>query len=350
MEVLFYSIIESEWLHMGGSMIPQGYSSKLSLLETQTAIKKIKDFFENRLADRLSLIRVSAPLMVFPESGLNDELSGTERRVAFDLSDRKTSVEIVQSLAKWKRYALHQYGFDRNTGLYTDMNAIRRDETTDNIHSIYVDQWDWERILCPGERNLETLKRIVREIYRVFLDTELYLEKLYPFICNPLPDEIFFITTEELLKLYPDKDAKERELAITHEFGAVFLMQIGGALTNGLSHDQRAADYDDWKLNGDLLFYFPTLDIALEMSSMGIRVDKESLLWQLSVKKQEEKQNLFYHQAVVQGSLPSTVGGGIGQSRMCMYFLQKAHIGEVQVGIWPEETREQCRRLGVRLL
>lgn len=331
-------------------IIPKDYTSKLSLLETQIAIKKIKDCFESELAKNLSLIRVSAPLMVRPESGLNDDLNGIERAVKFDMLETRYDVEIVQSLAKWKRNALGKYRFDAYTGLYTDMNAIRRDEDLDNIHSIYVDQWDWEKIIKKEDRNTDTLKDIVRKIYKAFISTEKYLESLYPFIKNELPEDIYFITSEELLQRYPDKTPKEREYAITKEQKAVFLMQVGGKLSDGTVHDGRAADYDDWSLNGDILFYFQTLDIALELSSMGIRVDRDSLLSQLEERKQMHKCEFPFHKEILAENLPFTVGGGIGQSRMCMYFLQKAHIGEVQSSVWPEEMIDVCRHNEIHLL
>ncbi len=331
-------------------IIPESYTSKLSLLETQIAIKKIKDYFEAELSKNLSLIRVSAPLMVRPESGLNDDLNGVERAVKFDMLETKYDVEIVQSLAKWKRNALGKYKFDTYTGLYTDMNAIRRDEDLDNIHSIYVDQWDWEKIIKKEDRNSDTLKDIVKKIYKAFLATEKYLESLYPFIKNDMPEEIFFITSKELLQKYPDKTPKEREHLITKEYKAVFLMQVGGKLSNGAVHDGRAADYDDWSLNGDILFYFETLDIALELSSMGIRVDKDALLYQLEERGQLYKKEFEFHKDILAEKLPYTIGGGIGQSRMCMYFLQKAHIGEVQSSVWPEEMFELCSKNEIHLL
>ncbi|MDF2950239.1 MAG: aspartate-ammonia ligase, partial [Sedimentibacter sp.] len=293
-------------------IIPEGYMSKLSLLETQIAIKKIKDFFEAELSKNLSLIRVSAPLMVRPESGLNDDLNGFERAVRFDMLDTKYDVEIVQSLAKWKRMALGSYRFDTYTGLYTDMNAIRRDEDLDNIHSIYVDQWDWEKIIKKEDRNKGTLIYIVNQIYNAFKSTEKHLRSLYPFLRNELPEEIYFITTEDLLQLYPDKTPKEREYLITKEKKAVFLMEVGSKLTDGTIHDGRAADYDDWSLNGDILFYFATLDIALELSSMGIRVDGESLLKQLQERNQVYKKDFPFHQDVINERVPFTIGGGIG--------------------------------------
>lgn len=331
-------------------IIPENYTSKLSLLETQIAIKKIKDYFEGELSKSLSLIRVSAPLMVRPESGLNDDLNGFERAVRFDMLDTKYDVEIVQSLAKWKRNALGSYRFDTYTGLYTDMNAIRRDEDLDNIHSIYVDQWDWEKIIKKSDRNKDTLMYVVSQIYNVFRSTEKYLESLYPFLRNELPSEIYFITTQQLLDLYPDKTPKEREYLITKEKKAVFLMEVGKKLSDGTIHDGRAADYDDWSLNGDILFYFSTLDIALELSSMGIRVDKEALLSQLEERNQMHKSQFPFHQDVINERVPFTIGGGIGQSRICMFFLQKAHIGEVQSSVWPQNMIELCKRNEIHLL
>lgn len=331
-------------------IIPEGYRSKLSLLETQIAIKKIKDCFESELAKNLSLIRVSAPLMVRPETGLNDELNGVERPVRFDMLETKYDVEIVQSLAKWKRNALGHYKFDIYTGLYTDMNAIRRDEELDNIHSIYVDQWDWEKIIKKEDRNIDTLKEIVNSIYEAFLATEKYLESLYPFIRNEMPEQIHFITTEELLQMYPDKTPKEREYEIAKKHNAVFLMQVGCQLSDGTIHDGRAADYDDWYLNGDILFYFKTLDIALELSSMGIRVNGESLINQLEIKDQMYKTAYPFHKDVIDEELPFTIGGGIGQSRMCMYFLQKAHIGEVQASVWSKDMIDLCQENEIHLL
>lgn len=331
-------------------IVPKDYSSKLSLLETQIAIKKIKDCFETELAKKLSLIRVSAPLMVRPESGLNDDLNGIERAVRFDMLDTKYDVEIVQSLAKWKRNALGKYKFDIYTGLYTDMNAIRRDEELDNIHSIYVDQWDWEKIIKKEDRTIDNLKFNVKKIYEAFLATEKYLETLYPFIRNELPNDIYFITTEELLQKYPDKTPKEREYEITKEHKAVFLMQVGCKLSDGTMHDGRAADYDDWSLNGDILFYFKTLDIALELSSMGIRVDSTSLMSQLQERNQLYKADYPFHQDVIREDLPFTIGGGIGQSRMCMFFLQKAHIGEVQSAVWSQDMIKKCKENEIHLL
>jgi aspartate--ammonia ligase len=288
--------------------------------------------------------------MVRPESGLNDDLNGIERAVRFDMLDTKYDVEIVQSLAKWKRNALGSYRFDTYTGLYTDMNAIRRDEDLDNIHSIYVDQWDWEKIIKKTDRSKDTLKYVVTQIYNVFRSTEKYLESLYPFLRNELPSEIHFITTQELLDLYPDKTPKEREYLITKEKKAVFLMEVGKKLSDGKIHDGRAADYDDWSLNGDILFYFSTLDIALELSSMGIRVDKDALLSQLEERDQMHKSKFPFHQDVINERVPFTIGGGIGQSRICMFFLQKAHIGEVQSSVWPENMIELCKKNEIHLL
>ncbi len=331
-------------------IVPQNYYSRFSVIETEIAIKRIKDYFESELAKNLSLTRVSAPLTVKSSTGLNDDLNGVERCVKFDIKDTNDNVEIVQSLAKWKRMALKQYRFDTYTGLYTDMNAIRRDEDLDNIHSIYVDQWDWEKIITKEDRNIETLKKIVKLIYKTFKDTEKKLEEIYPFLKNILPEEIYFITTEELLQKYPDLSPKEREHAIAKEKKAVFLMKIGGKLSNGTTHDGRAADYDDWSLNGDIIFYFPTLDIGLELSSMGIRVDKDALLYQLEERKQTYKKDFKFHQDIINEELPYTVGGGIGQSRICMFFLQKAHIGEVQASIWSDEMIKTCQDNGIYLL
>ncbi len=331
-------------------LIPERYVNKFSLLETQIAIKRIKDFFEASLAKNLSLIRVSAPLMVRPESGLNDDLNGHERAVRFDMLETKYDIEIVQSLAKWKRMALGSYSFDTYTGLYTDMNAIRRDEELDNIHSIYVDQWDWEKVIKKEDRTKETLMSVVNQIYGAFKSTEIYLRSLYPFLRNELPEQIHFMTTEELLQLYPDKTPKEREYLITKDKKAVFLMEVGKKLSDGTVHDGRAADYDDWSLNGDILFYFSTLDIALELSSMGIRVDKNALLSQLEEKNQQYKAEYPFHQDIINEKVPFTIGGGIGQSRICMFFLQKAHIGEVQASVWSEEMKDLCRKNGIHLL
>ena len=331
-------------------LIPQDYESALNLHETQVAIKTVKDFFQQLLAERLNLLRVSAPLFVLPESGLNDNLNGVERPVNFDILESGREAEVVQSLAKWKRYALKKYGFSHGEGLYTDMSAIRRDETTDNIHSIYVDQWDWEKIISREERTLDTLKAVVSEVYRVLRKTEKYMSIRYDYIHEILPHDIYFITTSELEALYPDKTRKEREYLITKEKGAVCLMQIGDKLGDGKPHDGRAPDYDDWALNADIIVYYPVLDIALELSSMGIRVDEKSLAEQLDKAGCPERAELPFQRAILEKQLPYTIGGGIGQSRICMFFLRKAHIGEVQCSIWPDEVTKECEASGVHLL
>lgn len=333
------------------TLIPKKYASKLSLRETEVAIKYVKDFFERELANQLNLTRVSAPLFVPPESGLNDNLNGVERPVAFGIREQKEKeVEIVHSLAKWKRYALKRYGFKHMEGLYTDMNAIRRDEDTDNIHSIFVDQWDWEKIIYKDERNIDTLKNAVLKVYRALRNTERYMTEKYGFIHTVLPENIFFMTSQELEDCYPNLTPKEREYEITKEKGAVFLMQIGGKLLSGKPHDGRAPDYDDWSLNGDILVYYPILDIALELSSMGIRVDEATLAKQLEECGEMKRASLPFQRALLSGELPYTIGGGIGQSRICMMFLQKAHIGEVQSSVWPEDTIAECEKHGIMLL
>lgn len=329
--------------------IPEGYKSHLNLRETEIAIKKVKDFFERDLAIELNLTRVSAPLFVDAENGLNDNLSGKERPVSFDVFSGKR-FEIVHSLAKWKRFALKNYGFECGEGLYTDMNAIRRDEDTDNIHSIFVDQWDWEKIIRKEERTEKMLKSTVKLIYSALRHTEYYITKEYNFIGSLLPEKITFITSKELEEKYPDLSRKEREYAAVKEHGAIFLMQIGGKLSDGMPHDGRAPDYDDWTLNGDIIVYYPVLDIALELSSMGIRVDEEAMEKQLKESGCEDRKNLPFHKALLNGELPYTVGGGIGQSRMCMFFLRKAHIGEVQSSYWDEETTKYCQEHGAPLL
>ena len=331
-------------------IIPKDYKSSSTLIETEVFIKSIKDYFERNLAEELNLIRVSAPLFVNSNSGLNDDLNGVERPVKFDLLASNEDVEIVHSLAKWKRMSLHRYGFPVGKGLYADMNAIRRDEELDNIHSIYVDQWDWELIINKEDRNLEFLKNIVKKIYSVFKNTENYVRENLVKIDEELPEEIFFITSQELEDMYKDLTPKEREDAICREKGAVFIMQIGKDLASGEKHDGRAPDYDDWNLNGDILFWNNVLDRAIELSSMGIRVDEKSLRAQLKEANCEERENLEFHRALLDGKLPYTIGGGIGQSRICMFFLNKAHIGEVQVGIWPQEMVEECSKAGITLL
>ena len=331
--------------------IPEGYKPALSLKETQAAIKKVKDFFQRELSAQLNLKRVSAPLFVSPASGLNDNLNGVERPVSFGVKEQDDAeYEIVHSLAKWKRQALKRYNFNVEEGLYTDMNAIRRDEDTDNIHSIFVDQWDWEKIIPVEKRNEEKLKKIVRAIYEALRVTEKYIQNEYEYIVPILPEEITFVTSQELLDMYPDKTAKEREYAFVKEHGAAFVMQIGDLLTNGEKHDGRAPDYDDWALNGDIIVYYPVLDIALELSSMGIRVNAESLKEQLKKAGCEERAELPFHKALLNGQLPQTIGGGIGQSRICMFFLRKCHIGEVQVSVWPEEIYEEAAEHGITIL
>ena len=330
-------------------VIPKDYKSLLDIRQTEVAIKKVKDFFERDLAIGLNLTRVSAPLFVSHESGLNDNLNGVERPVAFD-THSSGELEIVHSLAKWKRVALKNYGFKVGEGLYTDMIAIRRDEETDNIHSMYVDQWDWERIISKEQRTEEVLKKTVKIIYNTLKHTENYIAYEYDFIGNMLPEHITFVTTQELEDMYPNLTSKEREYEIAKKHGAVFIMQIGGELKSGKIHDGRAPDYDDWSLNGDIIVYYPVLDIALELSSMGIRVDEEALEKQLKIRGCEERKELAYHKALLNGELPYTIGGGIGQSRMCMYFLRKAHIGEVQSSQWGEKETKECLEKGVHLL
>ena len=330
---------------------PALYRSKLSLLETERAIKLLKDTFERELADALHLTRVSAPLFVRPETGLNDDLSGVERPVAFDMPALGGAEgQIVHSLAKWKRQALHRYGFGHGEGLYTDMNAIRRDEALDNIHSLYVDQWDWELVIDRDERNLETLVAVVEKIIGALRTTELRLTEAYPVFGRKIPEKLFVVTTQELEDTYPDLTAKEREDAICREFGLVLLTQIGGKLRSGSAHDMRAPDYDDWSLNGDILVWDYTRGHALELSSMGIRVDADAMDRQLTLAGKDERRVLPYHRAVLENELPLTIGGGIGQSRLCMYFLEKAHIGEVQASCWPDEMWAECEKRGIHLL
>ncbi len=331
-------------------IIPENYNPVLDLRDTEIAIKLVKDFFETELAKALNLTRVSAPIMVTPESGLNDNLNGVERPVSFDVLETGRTVEIVHSLAKWKRQALKTYGFHTGEGLYTDMNAIRRDEATDNIHSIFVDQWDWELIIPEEKRCYETLQEIVRRIYLTLRKTEGFVCAHYPHIKPELPDEITFVSTQELEDEYPGLSPHEREYRAAREYGAVFLTGIGGALRSGSIHDGRAPDYDDWTLNGDILLYDKLLDISLEVSSMGIRVDPDALRRQLKERGCEERAELPFQKALLNGELPQTIGGGIGQSRMCVYFLRKAHVGEVQASMWPESTVEACRAGNIPLL
>ncbi len=332
-------------------IIPKDYHSELNLHDTQIAIKTVKDFFQNLLSQRLNLSRVSAPLFVDPDSGLNDNLNGVERPVTFDIKEQNgREAEVVQSLAKWKRYALKKYGFSYGEGLYTDMNAIRRDEITDNIHSIFVDQWDWEKIIKKDERTIATLMDTVKVVYKCLRKTEKYMAIQYDYIEEILPHDIFFVTTQELADMFPDNTPKEREYYIAKAKGAVCIMKIGDVLENGERHDGRAPDYDDWSLNADIVVYYPVLDIALELSSMGIRVDKKALLSQLKKAGCEDRKDLPFQKAIINEELPYTIGGGIGQSRICMFFLRKAHIGEVQSSLWPENMIAQCEENGVQLL
>ena len=326
------------------------YKSALTLLDTEKAIKLVKDNFEQKLAESLNSCRVSAPLFVNNSSGLNDNLNGVERAVTFDIKDCDEQAEIVHSLAKWKRLALKRYGFKHSTGLYTDMNAIRRDENLDNLHSLYVDQWDWEKVINNDERNIDTLKEIVNRIVEDVYETKELVKKQYPQLKLNINKNVCFITTQELYDKYPNLSAKERENAICKEYGTVFLMQIGGVLSNGEKHDGRAPDYDDWSLNGDILFWYEPLNCALEISSMGIRVDQKALLNQLKISCCEDRKKLDFHKALLNGDLPLTVGGGIGQSRMCLMLLEKIHIGEVQASLWNKKIYEQCKKEGIELL
>lgn len=336
---------------MGRIIVPENYSNPLGAIETEIAIKKIRIFFEEALCEALNLIRVSAPLFVKPETGLNDGLNGMERPVTFDIAEQNGAIcEIVHSLAKWKRYALYKYKFQEGKGLYTNMNAIRREEETDNLHSLYVDQWDWEKIINPKQRTMETLKTIVKQIYSAIKSTEDYTIREYPCLKKTLPDEIKFVSSQEMENKYPNKSPKEREDIYAREYGAVFITGIGGALNSGNVHDGRAADYDDWDLNGDIIVYYPLLDRAMELSSMGIRVDKETLKNQLLFKGMLNKLEYQFHRMVMEDVLPQTVGGGIGQSRLCMFMLKKAHIGEVQASVWPEDVRLICESNNILLL
>ncbi len=336
---------------MKNFIVPSNYHSELDLHDTQIAIKTVKDFFQNLLAERLCLHRVSAPLFVDPASGLNDNLNGVERPVAFGIKEQgDKTAEIVHSLAKWKRYALKKYGFTIGEGLYTDMNAIRRDEETDNIHSIFVDQWDWEKIISREDRNMDFLKETVRSVYKVLRKTEKYMAIRYDYIEEILPYNISFITTQELEDMYPECSPKERELLVAREKGAVCIMQIGDKLKSGEPHDGRAPDYDDWALNADIVVYYPVLDIALELSSMGIRVDKAALLAQLDKAGCPERAELPFQKSILTEELPFTIGGGIGQSRICMFFLRKAHIGEVQASLWTADTVRAAEENGIQLL
>lgn len=332
-------------------IIPQNYDPRLSVRETQEAIKYIRDTFQKELGKEMNLERISAPLFVERSSGLNDNLNGVERPVQFDLSGVPgETMEVVHSLAKWKRMALHEYGFQPGEGLYTNMNAIRRDEDLDNLHSCYVDQWDWEKVITREERNENTLKETVKIIFKIIKHMEHEVWYKYPQAVKTLPDDITFITSQELEDLYPELSPKERENAITKEHGCVFLMKIGDKLGSGTPHDGRAPDYDDWQLNGDILFWFEHLNCALEISSMGIRVDETALSEQLKKAGCEDRKELPYHKMLLNGELPYTIGGGIGQSRLCMLLLDRAHVGEVQASIWPDEMRKECRKNNIFLL
>ena len=326
------------------------YQSKLDLLQTQKAIDFIKRDFSRELCEALDLSRVSAPLFVAQGNGLNDDLNGSERPVSFDILETGEIVEVVHSLAKWKRLALMKYGFPVHTGLYTDMNAIRRDEVCDSIHSLYVDQWDWEKVITAADRCEEYLKKTVRSIYAAILRTGKAIAGEYTELDCYLPEEISFITTGELYSKYPELTAKQRETEIVRELGAVFIMKIGGPLSDGKKHDGRAPDYDDWELNGDIMVYNKVTENAFEISSMGIRVDRDSLVKQLKAENAEERLHYDFHKMLLSGALPLTVGGGIGQSRLCMLLLEKAHIGEVHVSVWPAKEIAQCKRQGIELL
>lgn len=340
-------------------IIPKKYQSILNVKETEKAIKQIKDFFQENLAKALNLSRVTAPLFVKAGTGINDDLNGTERPVSFTIKNmNNTQAEIIQSLAKWKRLSLADLKINLGKGIYTDMNAIRPDELLDNLHSLYVDQWDWERVISKDERNLEFLKCIVKKIYQVIKKTEHFISGCYPAIEPTLPEKIHFVHSEELEKKYPKLPPQEREDAVCMKYGAVFIIGIGAPLKNGKPHDGRAPDYDDWTtptekglgLNGDIITWYPILNRALELSSMGIRVDPQALEKQLKLTNTTERNRLFFHQKLLNGDLPLSIGGGIGQSRLCMFFLKKAHIGEIQSSIWQDEIREKCRQNNIFLL
>ena len=337
---------------MNCSVIPEGYTPKLSLYQTQSAISLIKRVFQDALALSLHLKRVSAPLFVEPSSGLNDDLNGVERPVGFDIPFAGADAQVVHSLAKWKRMALYRYDVFPGKGIYTDMNAIRRDESLDNLHSVYVDQWDWEKVITPESRNEFTLHQTVRDIVGAICDTQLTVRGKYPQLCDTplLKREVTFVTAQELEDMYPSLTSKERENVFVKEHGTVFIQGIGGALRSGKPHDGRAPDYDDWDLNGDILFYHPVLDCAMEISSMGIRVSPESLDRQLTIAHCDHRRELPFHRMLLEGKLPLTMGGGIGQSRLCMLLLGKAHIGEVQSSIWDEATREAFENAHITLL
>ncbi len=330
--------------------LPKGYRSTLSLYETQKAISLIKRIFEDKLSDALDLIRVSAPLFVDTSTGINDDLNGVERPVVFDIAETKTNASVVHSLAKWKRMALYDYSFSAGEGLYTDMNAIRRDEEMDNLHSIYTDQWDWEKVITREERTLDYLKDVVRKEVEIICQVLEKLKNHFPQIKVELSDDVSFVTTQELEDMYPYLSPKEREDAYLKEHKTAFVMQIGDVLKSGKKHDGRAPDYDDWKLNGDIVFWNELLGCAFEVSSMGIRVDEKSLDEQLAKAGAENRRSLFFHKMLLNGKLPLSIGGGIGQSRLCMLLLGKAHIGEVQVSIWDADTVSNCEKAQIKLL
>lgn len=345
---------------MGKLFIPKGYSPVLDLRDTEMGITYIKDFFQKNLSAELRLRRVTAPLFVLRGTGLNDDLNGVERAVNFPIKDlNDATAEVVHSLAKWKRMILADYGIERGYGIYTDMNAIRSDEELDNIHSLYVDQWDWEMVIGKDDRNIDFLKSVVRRIYGAMKRTEYVVYERYPALAPCLPEDIYFIHSEELLQMYPDLTPKEREDKIAKQYGAVFVMGIGGELSNGEKHDGRAPDYDDWTtlnrdgykgLNGDILVWNDILGHAFEISSMGIRVDRDALLTQLKLTDQESRKDLYFHKRLLEGSLPLSIGGGIGQSRLCMFYLRKAHIGEIQASIWPDDMRKECAKNKINLI
>lgn len=335
---------------MAKLIIPENYRSALTLRETQHAIKFVKDTFQKALAFAVTLDRVTAPLIVRKDSGINDDLNGVERKVDFDIKLDGSEAEVVQSLAKWKRMALYRYSYSVGEGIYTDMNAIRRDDDMDNIHSIYVDQWDWEKVISRQQRTVEYLKDTVKSIVKAIVYTKRQVRMRYPALGAKICEEPYFITTQELLERYPDLSAKERERAIAKEKKTVFLMQIGKTLSNGERHDGRAPDYDDWELNGDIIFWDEVLGDSFEISSMGIRVDADSLKTQLEECGANDRMKYDYHKMIADGTLPLTIGGGIGQSRLCMFLLEKAHIGEVQNSVWPEEMIKTCKKNGINFL
>ena len=335
---------------MGNLILPKGYKSNLTLRETQRAIKLLKDTFQVKLGRALNLDRVTAPVIVTKASGINDDLNGIERKVEFDMKNIEGICEVVQSLAKWKRMALYRYGYGAGEGIFTDMNAIRRDDDCDNLHSIYVDQWDWERVIDREDRNIDFLKDTVTKIIKALAETQDVLNEAFPQLTKRLNEDVFFITTQELEDMYPDLTGKQRENEIAKKYGTVFIMQIGEKLKSGNKHDGRAPDYDDWSLNGDIMVWNDILDCAIEISSMGIRVDEKSLDEQLKKAGAEERRNFPYHKGILNGTLPLTIGGGIGQSRICLQLLEKAHIGEVQTSLWPEDMRQKCKESNIELL